>query len=148
MTTETPEPQPRMTIGPHGVVKTCEVIPGVGIVIGWEALEYRPRRWPIQPEAKTGGHGPNGELSVFESSPSVPFFPKPLFAPDLALHDLDSPHCWCGPDLVILCPECCDEARGVTCWRCESTGWLPAQADEEHRTIFHQNTTSLIRRPR
>lgn len=48
-------------------------------------------------------------------------------------------HCWCNPDVVMLCPECQsdpDEREG--CWRCGGEGSVDYDGRDEPKIIIHR----------
>ena len=52
-------------------------------------------------------------------------------------HDVDSEHCWCGPEVMQLCLQCGGEER-VGCWKCDGRGLEPEYDDTFPAVIIHR----------
>ena len=61
-------------------------------------------------------------------------------------HNTESPQCWCGPEMLKLCPECADEKRWLgsppDCWRCGGRGIVPVNAPGEVQIVSHRDVES------
>lgn len=59
-------------------------------------------------------------------------------------HDHESEHCWCGPDLRQICPECDGEdPERFSCWRCKADtlgpGWVEPYDDQVPLVVQHKD---------
>lgn len=50
-------------------------------------------------------------------------------------HVKEGTSCWCGPRLLVVCPEC----NGPGCWRCEGDGLVDAVLPGEAVVVVHQD---------
>ncbi len=61
-------------------------------------------------------------------------------------HDLDSPTCWCNPEILQICPECeeqpseavDDDGDNSPCWRCGGRGLVEVYDEELSKIIIHR----------
>lgn len=56
-------------------------------------------------------------------------------------HEEDNEHCWCGPDLFQVCPECEREVanEGPPCWRCNRKGLVEPYDEDFPMVIVHKD---------